>query len=322
MPLHPIPRSIVVFQPGRLGDTILTTPLFAGLRRWAPDAHITVLSSPDTAIIPTVHPAVDETIALPRGLRRYPALARTLLARQWDLAIDPKDHPSGTSRIVARTIRTNRLVTHPGNAPLRGDLLTLPEAAEPRHYVDRMLAPLQLLAPALKVERIPWYPIPAEAYRAVEQQLPAPERPTVAVNISVGRADPHRTWPRERWHELIERLLERVNVAVLSSPSDRALADSICPTRRNARVVETRSIVEATAVLDRVRAVVTPDTAIVHAAAVVNTPTLVLAPIGDENARSFAPLATHSTVVMQRAGESFAEITVERVLEAGERLLT
>lgn len=315
-----MPRSILIFQPGRLGDTILTTPLFAGLRSWAPEARITVLASPDTAAIPTIHPAVDETIALPRGFRRYPALARTLLSRRWDIAVDPKDHPSGTSRIFARTVRTRTLVTHPDNAPLHTDLLPLPEALEPRHYIDRMMAPLRALAPDLVVERRPWYPIPVEAYRAIDPQMPAPERPTVAVNISVGRADPYRTWPPERWRALIDRLMESVNVAVISSPSDRELADHISPMRRNARVIETRSIVEATAVLERSRAVITPDTAIVHAAAVAGTPTVVLAPVGEENARSFAPLSPRSQVVMQREGESFAEIDVERVIEAGSTL--
>src|SRR2546430_11081356 len=144
--LIPPPSTIALLQLCRLGDAILTTPLFAALKQCYPDSRLTVIASRVSAIIPQNHPAVDEVIALPGGMRQLPLLAAKLRRRRFDLYIDPKDHRSTTSRLIADLLRARMLITHPPNYHRRKKLLPLPPAEPSGHYVDRMLAPMKMLA--------------------------------------------------------------------------------------------------------------------------------------------------------------------------------
>src|SRR5687768_5229714 len=94
-------RTIAVVQLGRLGDTVLTTPLLHALRGHAPDATVTVVASGDGARLLQEQSDVDETLVVGRGL---PGLGRALMRlrrRTFDLYIDPKNHRSQTSRWLA-----------------------------------------------------------------------------------------------------------------------------------------------------------------------------------------------------------------------------
>ena len=46
-PAEPV-RQITVVRPGALGDTLLTAPVLAALRRWAPAAQLTFIARADT----------------------------------------------------------------------------------------------------------------------------------------------------------------------------------------------------------------------------------------------------------------------------------
>jgi ADP-heptose:LPS heptosyltransferase len=313
------PDTIAILQLGRLGDMVLTTPLFAGLKRLYPASHLTVIAIEDVALIPMNHPAVDATIAIRRGFLKIPRLARKLFPRRFDLYIDPKDHRSTTSRIVAELVHAGRSIVHPANAVKDADAEPLPAADPPGHYIDRMLAPLKLLAPGLKPARRPSIGIPEEMLWEIDTRLNPGEQGVVAINISAGH--PSRYWESKKWEELIRLVSRRYSVAVLSSPADRARADEICTMRRSARPITTASILEAAAVIAHSVAVITPDTSIVHLASAFNKPTVGLYPPIDWNAQMFAPLADRHRIVMADEGGPVAEIRVEQVIEAFEEMM-
>ena len=297
---------------------VLTTPLFNALKKLYAPLHLTVIATEKAAIIPSTHRAVDEVIPLPPGvLRQIPSLTSHLRSKRFDLYIDIKDHRSTTSRLIAELVRADRVITHRSNiGPLlntrkRGHLL--PPAADPGHYVDKALAPLALLAPGEKFNRMPALTIPREAFMEVDDQLNPGMYGLIAINISAG--DRSRYWMPEKWKEVIARLAKRYSIAVLSSPEDRALADEICTTRREARPVRTGSILEAAAVIERSLVVISPDTSIIHVASALDKPCIGLYPASDSNARTFAPLSSRHRVIMPPEGKEFGAIEVEKVLE-------
>ncbi|HVZ41431.1 MAG TPA: glycosyltransferase family 9 protein [Candidatus Kapabacteria bacterium] len=310
-----IPDTIALFQPGRLGDMILTTPLFHALKTQFPATHLTVIASEASALIPSSQNVVDRVITLPGGLlRQIPFLASTLRATAFDLYIDIKDHRSTTSRLVAEIVHAHRMIGHRTAIGSHAGGSELPVPLPPGHYVDSALAPMELLAPGCRFSRRPTLEIPTAAYRAVDEQLDPGEHGMVAINISAG--DPSRYWTPEKWRALIGELSRRFNVVVLAAPDDRELADEICTTRRTARTVRTDSILEAAAVVDRARVVISPDTSIVHIASARNRPCVGLYPPGNENAARFAPLSDRHRVLMPAQEETLAAIPLEAVYEA------
>lgn len=314
-PLHKIePGTIAVLQLGKLGDMLLTLPLFRALRRRYPGARIVAIAAASSHDILTTQGAADEIIDLPRGiLRQVPLVSTRLRTARYDLYIDVKDHRSTTSRLLAELIGAARIIAH--SSAIKGNpaAATLPPADPPFHYVDRMLAPMKLLAPGVRFERRPVLTIPKDAYRAVDDRLDPGEHGIVTMNISAG--DRSRYWEPAKWKQLITEVARQYSVVLISSPADRALADEICTMRKHARPVRTESILEAAAVVDRSLAVVTPDTSIVHIASARNRPCVGLYPPSLTNAASFAPMSNRHRVLMPHENETIASISVEEVLK-------
>ncbi len=309
------PRHTVgVLQLGKLGDMILTTPLFNALKKEYPGTTVTVIAARESALIPSNHPSVDRVIALPRGLRQLPMLAARLHGARFDLYIDIKDHRSTTSRLIAEMMHAEQAVVGRSNLARRPGSIELPPAASPGHYVDKVLAPMQALAPDGRFRRTPTVGIPQQAYRAVDDQIDPGEYGLVAVNISAGH--PSRHWVPGKWTYLIERLSQRYSVAVLSSPADRSLADEICTMRKGARPIRTENILEAAAVVERSRAVISPDTSIVHLASALERPCVGLYPSSQENAVVFAPLSEPHRIIQPPQGSTIAVIDPDIVLDA------
>jgi len=314
-----LPHRVAILQLGKLGDMILTTPLFTALQQLNPRVRITVIAARESAIIAQHHSAVDEVLEVPRGFWQVPALITRLRANRFDLFIDTKDHHSTTSRLIAEIIRADRSIVHRSNTGRRSGVQELPPPASPGHFVDRVLAPLALLAPGRSFRRTPSVGIPREAYRAVDDQIDQGEYGLVTINISAGH--PSRYWRPEKWEETITLLARRYNVAVLSAPADRALADEICTMRKHARPIRTTSILEAAAVVERSLAIISPDTAVIHLASAMQRPCVGLYPPNEENARIFAPLAEPHVVLRPPPDGSIADIAVEDVLRGVREIL-
>lgn len=305
---------MAVLQLGKLGDMILTTPLFAALKQQYPGSELTVIAARESMMIARFHPLVDQVIDSPRGFRQLPTLAARVRSEHFDLYIDIKDHRSTTSRLVAEVVHARERVLDRANMARRAGSIELPPPLEPGHYVDKALAPLRALAPEEKFRRRPGIGIPQEAYRAVDDQIDPGEYGLVAVNISAGH--PSRYWQPARWEYLIDQLSQRYSVAVLSTPADRALADEICTMRRRARPIRTENILEAAAVVERARAVISPDTSIIHLASALQRPTVGLYPESRENIRTFAPLSEPHRIITPPPGGEIADIGADEVLEA------
>ncbi|MEP7217486.1 MAG: glycosyltransferase family 9 protein [Bacteroidota bacterium] len=308
------PRSIALLQLGKFGDSILTTPLLDGLKRIYPNASITVICASELEIFFNAQPSVHAVLTVPRGFRQIPLLAARLRSKTFDLYIDFKDHISRTSRTVIDFVHAERIVAHRLNALGDGNIIELPDAASPGHYVDKALAPLRALAPGKEFRRRPTIHIPIEAFQAVDGQLDPGENGMITVNISAG--DQSRYWEPAKWRHVIRELATLYNIAVLSSPADRALADEICTMRRETRPVRTENILQAAAVIQRSLAVITPDTSILHIASALDRPCVGLYPPSEENLRSFAPLSTKHRVVMPEDGKLVSEIRIEQVIAA------
>jgi heptosyltransferase III len=313
------PASIAVLQLGRLGDMILTTPLFDALKRLFPEAHLTVIADEATEMIVEHHQAVDTVLQFRRGFLLMPGMVRRLFQSRYDLYVDPKDHRSTTSRFIAELVRAERKMVHPSNIGSDRSAIPLPHVDLPGHYTDLMLAPLQRLAPGNSFSRRPSIHIPAKTLAKIDERINPGDAGMVTVNISAGHSS--RYWEPEKWEHLIASISTHHNVGVISSPADRALADDICTTRSRTRTVTTSSILEAAAVVARSVAVVSPDTSIIHLASAFNKPTVGLYPPIEWNAARFAPLADRYRIVMAPGDGSVADIEVEPVVNAVNEVL-
>ena len=274
----------LVIQTAFLGDVVLTTPLLEALG--ARHGPVDVVTTPAAAALLETHPAVRGVIAYDkkgrdRGLGGLLRLARTLRAERYDWAYLP--HRSLRTALLARIARIPRRVGFDDGWPLfYSDVRPRPKTG---HEVDRLLALALPAPPALTGGAMaapqPTLVISTEDRAATEAFLGAHgvEAPFVALA-------PGSIWGSKRWPyygELAERLAREVAIVVVGGPEDAGLGEEVVRAVaggggrwRAVNACGSLTLRQSADVIRRASVLVTNDSAPLHFAQAVDTPTVAI----------------------------------------------
>jgi heptosyltransferase III len=321
VPLSDISR-VLVTKLRHHGDVLLTSPVYTTLKRAAPHVEIDALVYAETAPMLANHPAIAKLHTIDRDWKRRNLfgqagaerqLLRTLRARHYDLLLHLTGHPRGL--ILAHLLRPRFAVTREraGDDRLwRGrytHFYRLPRQT-PRHAVEANLDALR---------RIGVYPEPADkrlllvpgdaAHARIDARLR--EHALVAqhfVHAHPGSRWFFKCWPATRTAALFDRIVAAGHRLVVTGAPDereRELVDEI----RDAALPATRAeltdftgqltLPELAALAARARAFVGVDSAPMHIAAAMGTPTLAL--FGPSGEHEWGPWMVPQRVVTSAA---------------------
>jgi heptosyltransferase-2 len=261
----------LVVQTAFLGDVVLTTPLLTALAET--EGPVDVVTTPGAAPLLETHAAVRRVIpydkrGADRGWRGLRALARRLRAEHYQSAYLP--HRSLRSAALALLARIPRRVGY------RDGWRSLYTETRPRpptgHEIDRLLA---LAGRGASVETLPSLRLTDADQAGATQWLEAAgiARPFVALA-------PGSIWGSKRWTryaELAERLSERTAVVLVGGPGDVEPAQAIVaavPKAVNACAALT--LRQSAALIGKALVLVTNDSAPLHLAQAVGTPTVTI----------------------------------------------
>ena len=319
----PLPeiRRVLVTKLRHHGDVLLTSPVYATLGRAAPHAEIDALVYRETAPLLANHPAIARIHTIDRAWKRQgprvqiaaeASLVRALHARHYDLLIHLTEHPRGAT--LAHLLRPRYAVTRerPRDEWFWRARFThfyrLPRMT-PRHAVEANLDALR---------RIGVYPEPADKKLVLVPGDAANARiDTLARErgIAAGfvHAHPGSRWmfkcaPPEQTAALFERIVAGGHSIVVTGAPDarerdlvtQIVAQMAVPAR--ARVVDLTgelSLPELAALTARARAFVGVDSAPMHIAAAMGTPTLAL--FGPSGEDEWGPWRVRARVVVSHA---------------------
>jgi heptosyltransferase-3 len=325
-PLHdPVALSAVrralVTKLRHHGDVLLAAPVFGTLKRAAPQLEIDALVYEETAPILAGHPAIARIHTIDRDWKRRGLLAqgraelallRTLRARRYDLLVHLTEHPRGLT--LVRALRPRFAVARERTRHARAwrrhftHLYHLPSAT-PRHAVEANLDALR---------RIGVYPdgddkrvvlVPGAAAEARAQSLLAGRglAPRTFVQLHPGSRWLFKCWPAQRVAALVELLASDGLALVLTGAPDaheRALADAILgalshPARAHVTdLVGALALRELAALAGQARVFVGVDSAPMHIAAAMGTPTVAL--FGPSCALEWGPWQVSRRVITSR----------------------
>lgn len=333
---------VLISRMSAIGDTILTTPVACRLREAFPDARLTWVVEEKSAKFVDGHPALDETIILPRGWFTSPrgvaAARRRLAPLRPDASIDCQ---SNTKSALACWL---------SGAPLRIGLKgkygaelspwlnnRLITNRRP-HVTDRsleLLAPLGLAAAAEPYETVAWnLPVCPGADQSVRVWAPIESNDGFAV-INPGATWDSKLWEMDRFGELAGRLSERYRlptIVVWGGDRERAWAEEIvAKSGGGATMAPPTSLTELAALLRQARLVISSDTGPMHLAVAVGTPTVGLfgvthpddcGPYGPPHEAVLKRFQSGGHRARRRADNSaMREITVDDACLACERVL-
>lgn len=278
MPTESSPR-VLIARLSHIGDCIHAFPLAHALRERFPAAHLAwVVERPAEQLV-RLHPAVDETIVLPKRWYRSPTetlrAARAVGQRRFDVSIDPQSLTK-TALLAKWSGASQRIGFAQGQgrelAPWLNNVRVPARAA---HVVDRYL---ELLRP-LGIER-PQVDFTirrdAAAVRAMRQFVLGAHLSGGFAVINPGAGWPSRLWPTQRFG-IVARHLGEVrgvpSVAVWAGEAEREMAGEIVArSAGHAILAPATNLVELAALLSMARIFVGADTGPLHLAAAMGAP--------------------------------------------------
>lgn len=274
MPAASAVHTLVV-QTAFLGDVVLTTPLLNVLaERHGP---VDVVTTPAAAPLLETHPAVRRVIpyakrGADRGFSGLLRLGRSLRAEQYAFAYLP--HRSLRSAALALIARIPRRIGFADGWRL------LYTGSRPRpatgHEIDRLLTLADVLP---HHQTAPSLGLTALDVAAAEAALRTAGLERTFVALAPGSIWGSKRWPH--YAALAERLSARVDIVVVGGAEDAALAEEIGAAvgRSNGRWVDLcgrLTLRQSAAVIRKAAVLVTNDSAPLHFAQAVATPTVAI----------------------------------------------
>ena len=288
--------TALVIQTSFLGDMVLTTPLIAHLATSEP---VDVVATPAAAALLANNPHVRQTIeydkrGADRGVGGFMRLARRLRAGRYSAAYLAQG--SVRSGALAAVSGIRERVGFSTSAGRRFYTVRVPYI-ENTHHAARLLS-LATREPERDVSRAALRPrlYPGSPERAaVDQVLGAVAGESLVVLA------PGSVWATKRWPyyaDLARAIGNLARVVVIGADADRPLAEDITGATKGQAVDATGklSLLGSAELIGRAAVIVTNDSAPLHLASAMNTPTIaVFGPTVPEF--GFGPLADSSAVV-------------------------
>jgi heptosyltransferase-3 len=346
-------RRVLIIKLRHHGDVLLGSPVFNVLKNHAPHLEIDALVYKDTAEMLSLHPAISQLYTIDRGWKSAGFVAQAkaelklfsvLRARRYELIIHLTDHNRGAwlTRLlgvrnsVAEKLHNrgkfwNRSFSHYYRAPRGGR----------RHRVELNLDALRRIGvyPAEQERKLILVPgNEAEIY--VEQELERHGlRGKPFIHVHPTSRWSFKCWPEEKTGGLISNLQqEGIRVVLTAGPgADEAASIERITARISAPIIDLSgrlSLKQLAALTARAQVFVGVDSAPMHIAAAMGTPTIVLfGPSGDIE---WGPWQVPNRVITSRhtcrpcgidgcgggkVSECLQNISVAEVLEAAHSLL-
>lgn len=348
-------RRVLVVKLRHHGDVLLSAPVFSVLKGRAPHAEIDALVYEDTRPMLEGHPAIAEVHTIGRGWRELPAAAKlaaewrlfsTLRARRYDLLVALTEHNRGAWLARTLGVRWSVAPAYSGRSRFWKRSFThrfeLPKNPR-RHAVERNLDALRRLGiqPAPEERRVVLVP-GAEAEAAIDRRLAEAGLAAKGfVHVHPASRWLFKAWPAERFAALADRLHDtghRIVLTAAPSEPELALVRAI-RSRTRADVTDLSgqlSLKALAALAARARLFVGVDSAPMHIAAAMGTPTVaIFGPSGDTE---WGPwMVSHRVVASDRhpcrpcgidgcgggkLSDCLATLPVEAVWDAAQSLLT
>lgn len=274
-------RRILICRTDKIGDVVLSTPIFKAVRQAFPNAYIAVMVQPYTAPLVEDNPYIDDVIIMEKkGFWWTLGLTRSIRAKRFDLAIILHT----TSRVKLIVFFAG-IIQRIGYARKSGWLLTdklpyvKPEGR--KHEMEYSFDLLKLIGIESPEKEI-LVTVKKEVMARIAKML---RDKGVSLNdklviIHPSASCPSRIWPGERFAELARSLLNipGVRLGLIADKKDKPIADWICA-NINGDVLNfagLHSLSETIAVLKQASLLVSNDSGPVHIASAVGTPAIAI----------------------------------------------
>ncbi|MDR3442888.1 MAG: glycosyltransferase family 9 protein [Legionella sp.] len=270
-------NSICIVRLSALGDVLMAVPLIRTLQANLPQAQLTwVISRPAFDLVEGMDGVEFIVIDKPKGLADYWHFKKQMNGRRFDVLLAPQ--ASLRTNFLYPLIKAKRKIGYDEHRANDGHGWFINERIKPgfEHTLDGFLKFADALGIQEKVIR--WdLPISAADYEWAEQHLPK-QGPILVINPAASK--PERSWPTERYIDVLKQAQERwqVHVVITGGPGDfdKQLAEQIAEVIPAINLAGKTKPKQLLALISKATVVLCPDTGPSHMSTAVNTPVIAL----------------------------------------------
>lgn len=317
--INTINMKIILVQLGTIGDMILLTPIFKMLKYNLPQAELYAIASRHNYQIIKNNPHIKKFFVYKKSFPEIFNFFLELRKYNFDYLIDPKDHFSRESRILARVIKAKTKIGYNASTKKIYDI-SIPGSEENAnlHFTQRAINTLKYLDIEIPNE-IPqpdlYLDNQSEIYTfEFLSSIGFEKNKKILINISASQEK--KMWEIEKWLDVINWLSEKnLPLILINAPSEKKQAEQILERCKRIYHFESRSINDAISIISKVNLLITPDTSLVHIASAFDVPVFGLYSGLDDFFAKFYPLTTHYKVVRARKGfDGIKDISSEKAI--------
>jgi lipopolysaccharide heptosyltransferase II len=284
-------KNILCVRPDNMGDVLMTTPAFRAIKESLPGVQLTLLGSPNGAVIAPLIPEIDEVVTckLPWESKEHPDSADTLLAlidtlskRAFDGAIvftnySQSAFPAAFLCYLANIPRRLAYAKEYQARLLTDWVIDQEPYLMLKHGVQRQLDLIAAVGFTTENETLSLR-VPEEAIKTVRAKL---EHAGVDTNkpfivVHPGASDPKRQYPPHLYAQAIQRITEDMHYQVVISgvASEIPLSDILMKgSHQNiCSLVGQLNISELAGLIAMAQLLISNNTGPIHIAAAVQTP--------------------------------------------------
>lgn len=319
IPLQSV-RKLLILRYDRIGDIIVTTPVFRELKRLHPNLHIGVLASRSNAELIRTNPFVDRLHVLPGRWRDWPRFLREARQEQYDVVLNFIFNRTTSGGVLANLIAPSGIKVGQGADKYRfyfNKLMHLDRGHE--HMAEVLLHYVDAVFGLSRKKATPSFEIVLDEHsnRAVESFLQTFRiRPRQFVVLNISAAESVRQMSRKQAEVLARFLTSQCGetVVVISAPADLQMRNEITA-HGDRRLFPfppegVTDMLTIAALLGRAKAVITPDTSIVHIASAMNMPVMGLYTPFKVN-KEWLPFGVAGRIVLADDGKPVSSIPAE-----------
>lgn len=315
-----IRNKIGIIQLGRIGDMVLTTPIFKIIKDLFPNSILHVYAGPSNYSIIKNNPYIDKIIVIKKTPAALIKTIYNLKLNKYYYWIDPKDHQSRESKIIAWLVNAQKKVVYSENQTRASKYITLPVNTENLHHVMlglNSLLPLGFIKP-INVPKPELFTHP-ESEQYINEYLSTRKlKNFILLNIS-GSSE-HKMWDNSSWIEFFKKICIKKEIVLCFGPPELERAIELNSKMKNMHIFHSRSIKDIASLVAKSDFIFTPDTAIVHIAAAFNKPIFALYSGLDHFYSKFYPLSdVYHAVRADQGDKGIKSISVEKAVSEFEK---
>jgi ADP-heptose:LPS heptosyltransferase len=319
-------RKVLFLRPEKIGDMVISLPVFDGLKKHFPHITTAILASPKNYPLIKEDPRFDKIFLYRKNLWRDIREVLAMRRERFDCVIDMVREDSVTTLFLSQMLARGKPRIGIGKDRFQPyyDFHCDDPGDNSHHIIDYTLTLLNAFG--IDSTTVSGYAAPyigkdvSERAERVMNEVADGNKETLKIGLNLSAGAPTRLWQEEKSAELVARILnyqEDCVVILFAMPNDRRRAEQLRRrfTGRVHLIPEGTTLSDVSALISMLDVLITPDTSLVHIARSFRVPVVGLYSCHRKNFRLWRPYGQEVGAVVSPHDDNIFDITVDDVYD-------